>query len=282
MTNLNDIFPFTCICYLLSFVRNETKGNILNSMDIRIDTDYLHKEDYLTESVLKYDSNKNILFENSRNQIKTDKLDEIKIAIKSFKIPNCFNRIVYKYFRKSKAMRSYENGKFLLQNHIGTPKPIACFNNYNAVGLLDTYYISEYLEVDLTLGELINNKSYPDRDLILRQFTQFTYRLHQIGVEFLDHSGGNTLIRKTSTGVYDFFLVDLNRMRFHKNLSFDKRMRNLRRLTPEKEIIRIISNEYSKLSGENEFLIYKKISTYAANSHQKSNVKKRFKAFLSL
>jgi hypothetical protein len=94
---------------------------------------------------------------------------------------------------------------------------------------------------------LVEQPNYAEHEIILRQFTQFSYHLHQKGVEFLDHSPGNTLIKKEQNGKYSFYLVDLNRMNFHGELSFDKRMKNLSRLTPKKEMIAIMSDEYAKL-----------------------------------
>ena len=81
----------------------------------------------------------------------------------------------------------------------------------------------------------------------MRQFTKFTFELHQKGVEFLDHSPGNTLIKKVTENKYEFFLVDLNRMNFHETMSFEQRMNNFRRLTPRKDMIEVMSNEYSKV-----------------------------------
>lgn len=251
-------------------------------MDIKINADYVNKEDDLIETILQYDSIGEILFDGTRNQIKTAKLKNYTIAIKSFKIPNTFNKVVYKYFRKPKAQRSYEYAKLLLRNNIGTAKPIAYSLNFNSMGLSDSYYISEFLNVDLLLRELITDENYPERTTILRQFTHFTHSLHELGIEFLDHSPGNTLIKKKSPGVYDFFLIDLNRMKFHHKLSLNKRLKNFRKLARNKEVIKIISNEYAKLSDQKEQFIYKKIMSYSFKLDQKMKMKERIKYFLSL
>jgi hypothetical protein len=44
----------------------------------------------------------------NRNSIKLFQLNNQTINIKSFKIPNIFNQIAYKFLRKSKAQRSFE------------------------------------------------------------------------------------------------------------------------------------------------------------------------------
>lgn len=216
-----------------------------------------------------------------RNSIKLFEFNEITINVKSFKIPNLFNKIIYRYFRKSKARRSFEFANKLLENEIGTPQPIAYFENFDWLGLKDSYYVSEHLNCDLTYRELVEIPDYPDRDKILRQFTQFSYQLHQKGIEFLDHSPGNTLIKKENSANYSFYLVDLNRMKFHKTLDFQSRMKNLSRLTPQKEMIAIMSNEYAKLSGEDEKKVFETMWKYTEDFqhsfHRKKRIKKKLK-----
>jgi hypothetical protein len=102
------------------------------------------------------------------------------------------------------------------------------------------------LVTELTFRELVTMPDYPDHENILRQFTRFSFDLHEKGIEFLDHSPGNTLIKKVSENQYKFFLVDLNRMDFHSEMNFDQRMKNLSRLTPKKEMIAVMSDEYAK------------------------------------
>ena len=217
-----------------------------------------------------------VLFgDGQRNQIKLFELEGKTINVKSFKVPHFINKIAYKYFRKSKARRSFEYATALLQKGIGTPQPIAYFENYDFIGLKDSYYFSEHLDCDLTYRELVEIPDFPDHDNILRQFTRFSYDLHQKGIEFLDHSPGNTLIKKNTEGNYDFFLVDLNRMNFHISMDFDSRMRNLSRLTPKKEMIAIMSNEYAKLyPAQTEAEVFDKM-WFHTNDFQERFAKKR-------
>ncbi|HRE77216.1 MAG TPA: lipopolysaccharide kinase InaA family protein [Flavobacterium sp.] len=218
------------------------------------------------------------LFDNRiRNKIKLFEFNGFTINVKSFKKPNFINKIVYRYFRKSKAKRSFEFANKLLENGIGTPQPIAFYENFDLIGLNDSYYISEHLNCDLTFRELVLQPDYPEWELILRKFTKFSYKLHQKGIEFKDHSPGNTLIKKNENNDYDFYLVDLNRMEFHSTMSFNMRMKNLCRLTPHKEMIAIMSNEYAKSSQESEQLIFEILWKYTSDFQNKFQRKKRLK-----
>lgn len=235
----------------------------------------------INEFIFGFYENGIMLGNGKRNKIKLFELDDIVINIKSFKIPHLINKIAYKYFRKSKARRSYEYANRLLENGIGTPDPVAYAENYNWLGLTDSYYVSEHLETELTFRELVEIPDYPDHENILRQFTRFSFDLHKKGIEFLDHSPGNTLIKKVGEGQYNFYLVDLNRMNFHDTMDFNQRIMNLCKLTPKKEMVAIMSNEYAKVSGESEALIFetlwKMTADFQYRYHRKKRLKKKFK-----
>jgi hypothetical protein len=225
-----------------------------------------------------------LIGDGKRNKVKFFLLNNELVNIKSFKIPVFINRIIYRYFRKSKARRSFEHAQILLKKNIGTPEPVAFYEGYSFPGLEKSYYVSEHINNDLTFRELITTPHLADHESILRQFTHFCYKLHEKGIEFLDHSPGNTLIKKISEGKFRFYLVDLNRMRFHKSISFPRRMKNLQRLTIKKEIIKVMSNEYAKWYNKPEEIIFKmlwhKTTTFANRYAQKKEVKKKLRAYL--
>ncbi len=210
----------------------------------------------------KFDTEGSLFGDGKRNIIKLFELEGVIINIKSFKIPHLINKIAYKYFRKSKARRSYEYAIKLLENRIGTPQPIAYFESFKLLGLEKSFYISEHLEAELTFRELVENPDYPDHENILRQFTKFTFGLHEKGIEFLDHSPGNTLIKKGAQNNYEFFLVDLNRMNFHDVMDFDSRMKNFHRLTPKIEMLAVMSDEYAKLCNKKYDEVFSKMCFY--------------------
>ncbi|MFV5701132.1 lipopolysaccharide kinase InaA family protein [Flavobacterium sp. XS2P12] len=209
-----------------------------------------------------FDSSGVLFGDSQRNTIKLFDLEGKTVNIKSFKIPNVINQVAYKYFRKSKAKRSFEYANKLLENGIGTPQPLAYAENFTLLGLEKSFYCSEHLQAELTFRELVQNPDYPDHENILRQFTKFTFDLHQKGIEFLDHSPGNTLIKKGSQDQYEFFLVDLNRMNFHDDMDFDSRMKNFHRLTPKIEMIAVMSEEYARLYNKKYDAVFDKMWFY--------------------
>ena len=198
-------------------------------------------------------------FRGDRNIIKTFQLDDGKVVnVKSFRRPNFINRIVYKYFRQPKARRSFHFSHKLLDKGIKVPEPIAFFEKYNSYSITESYYISEQLYPDILFLTLLLNPGDPRYDDVVHQFAGFAYHMHENGIEFKDFSPGNVLVMVRENG-YDFYLVDLNRMAFHKEMSLEKRLKNFERLPPEERLIRIISREYARLMGKPFDEIYKGI-----------------------
>ena len=247
-------------------------------MQINIHSHFLKHKSKLLSCIENFDMTGILFGDGKRNKIKLFDLDSLTINIKSFKIPNLINKIAYKYFRKSKARRSYEYATNLLEKGIGTPQPIAFFENYSWLGLKESYYASEHLQTELTFRELVEIPDYPDHSTILRQFTRFSFNLHEKGIEFLDHSPGNTLIKKVSEKQYEFFLVDLNRMNFHAQMDVNMRMKNLSRLTPKKEMIEIMSEEYAKLYNKSFKEVFDIMWYYTCEFQEKYHRKRRLKA----
>lgn len=210
-----------------------------------------------------------------RNSIKVFDLSGKKVNIKSFKLPNAVNKIVYRFLRKSKAERSFNYAEYLISKNIGTPYPIAFAEKKSTFTFHQSYYISEHLKYDLTFRELVNDPNYPKGEEILRAFTRFTYELHEKNIEFLDHSPGNTLIQ-LHNGKYKFFLVDLNRMNF-KKLNFEERMKNFSRLTPKKEMIQVMANEYASLINKPEAEVFEEMWLYTNDFQKKFKRKKELK-----
>lgn len=236
---------------------------------IVIHKDFLSKEKEIKKNISDFSTSGILFGDGKRNKIKLFDLDGKTINIKSFKVPNLINQVAYKYFRKSKARRSYEYANKLLENGIGTPQPIAYAENFTFTGLEKSFYVSEHLQAELTFRELVLQPDYPDHENILRQFTRFTFDLHQKGIEFLDHSPGNTLIEEGSEGTYHFYLVDLNRMNFHDVMDFDSRMKNFNRLTPKTEMLAVMSDEYAKLYNKKYEEVFSKMCFYTNDFQMK-------------
>ncbi|MGI0107707.1 lipopolysaccharide kinase InaA family protein [Salinimicrobium sp. WS361] len=212
-----------------------------------------------------------------RNILKAVVIKKKELNIKAFKIPNVVNKIAYRFFRKSKAERSFIYASELLKRGINTPAPVAYAEETTSFSFLKSYYVSEHLEYDLTFRDIDLDKKGHEK--ILRAFTRFTFKLHEEGIEFLDHSPGNTLIQINEDD-YKFYLVDLNRMNF-KSLNFNERMKNFERLTPNKKQVEVMADEYAKLINRPKNEVFEKmwslVDTFFKNRGKNRKLKQQLK-----
>lgn len=98
------------------------------------------------------------------------------------------------------------------------------------------------------MREVCENKNYIDREKIIRGYVNLIYQLHENGIEFIDNTSANFLIRK-EINQYKYYLVDLNRMNFYPNINNHKRLKNLSKITTDHFLINIIGDEYSRLTS---------------------------------
>ncbi|WP_229791272.1 lipopolysaccharide kinase InaA family protein [Winogradskyella epiphytica] len=233
----------------------------------------------LNHIIFNFDSLGENFGNQDRNSLKLFELEGKTLNVKSFRVPNIINQIAYRFLRKSKAQRSFEYAKKLQSLDIGTPQPVAYYEFKTLLLFKKSYYISEQLDCDITYRELTTDFDYPNHEGILRAFTRFTYRLHEKQVNFLDHSPGNTLIKKVGED-YEFYLVDLNRMEFGE-MNFETRIKNFARLTTHKSMVEVMSDEYAKMGGydyDRVFnLMWSETEAFQERFYRKKRLKKKLR-----
>ena len=233
---------------------------------------YEHLKPELERVLHNFSESGEYVTKGQRNVIKKFAHKDVLFNIKKFKTPSILQGLVYRFLRKSKAKRSFEYASKLLDFGLKTPFPIGFSETFTG-GLKESYYISEHINYDFDFRMMIHNPTYPKRNEVLKKFTAFTFKLHENNVNFLDHSPGNTLIKDIGNGGFDFYLIDLNRMRF-ESLGFNQRMYNLRRLWLSKTMIKIIAAEYSKLYNKTYDETHSLLTKYCRAFQKKVNSKK--------
>jgi len=233
----------------------------------------------LDHFILNYETEGEPFGNQARNDLRLFQLENEQLNVKSFRIPNLINKVAYRFFRKSKAERSFTYANKLANIGIGTPKPVAFYEFKSFFFFGKSYYISEHLNCDFTYRELTTDFNIPNYEQILRAFTRFTFRLHENNINFLDHSPGNTLIQINKEDA-EFYLVDLNRMNFEK-MNLDKRIKNFAKLTTHKSMVAIMSDEYAKCINEdyNKLvgLMWQYTQEFQESFHRRRRLKQKIK-----
>jgi hypothetical protein len=242
------------------------------SLTLTIHPKFISSEKAIANFLADFEQTGEYLTKGDRNVIKKATIDGVTLTIKKFKTPNFFQALVYRYLRESKAKRSFEYAIQLIEFGINTPFPVAYAEHFRS-GLKESYYISEFVDYDLDFRVLNHSPLYPNRDEILTQFASFTFKLHQKNINFLDHSPGNTLIKISENNTYDFYLIDLNRMRF-ETMSLKKRMHNFRRMWLSKKMVRIMATQYAILYNMPFTKVHDLMLSYSKEFQGKANKRK--------
>lgn len=208
----------------------------------------------------------------ARNELKIINYNDTDTVVKSFKKPNLLRRIIYTYFRDSKAKKSYE---YSLKIEQFTPKPIGYIEFYENSLLSQSYFVSEKFDYDFTIREPLLDANFHDRDGVFRAFARFTLSLHQNGILHQDYSPGNILIKKAGND-YIIKVVDINRMEF-RELSLNERLKNFNKLWAKDDEIQTMMVEYAKVANEYESYCVRKAQKYNNKHKKKINMKKRLK-----
>jgi hypothetical protein len=205
-----------------------------------------------------------------RNKLKVLTYQDDNLVVKSFKIPHFINKIAYTFLRDSKAERSYANSMKILEF---VPKPIG-YAEFKKYGLIhDCYFLCEKYPYDFTIREPLQEKNFPYKEIIFLQFAQFVYALHNKGVEHLDFSPGNILIKEIALQKYEFKIIDINRMAF-KVFTKEERIQNFSKLWANDEDLMSIVKAYAPLINMNENRAMK-IALEASDKHKQKKLFKK-------
>lgn len=180
----------------------------------------------------------------SRNELKVLDLQELSLNVKQYRIPIFINRIIYTFFRRSKASRAYEYARILREKGFDSPEPIA-YLELKSKGLLSgSYFVSRQLSDFRMMREFADGSSITGREDIIEALGIYVARLHQAGILHLDLSVGNILFKKDEKDIH-FWLVDLNRMRFCP-IGLEKGCKNFERLRGSDAFFEVLASSYAK------------------------------------
>ncbi len=232
-------------------------------------------EDFIQNIKKYFENKKNTILFDKRNVIKIVEFENKKYVVKSFKIPHLINKIVYRFFRDSKAKRSYENSIKLLELNINTPKPIGYVEYTTLFFFKESYYVSEFFDYDFEIREVFSNLDFEKREVILEKFVDYSFMMHNKGVYHIDYSPGNILVKKNADE-YEFSIIDVNRMQF-KEFDIDLRMKSMSKLTSNTQDNHFMATYYAKLMNVDADMLISKFDFYLQEQQNYLEKKRKLK-----
>ena len=210
-----------------------------------------------------------------RNVIKLMEVDGENVVVKRFRRPGLLQKIVYTFFRKTKAYRAFHNGEELIKRGFVTPKPIRYIET-RRYGLIDYCYYITSTDFNPPIEDLTDRDDWDHA--LSADFGRFVAQLHSKGI--LHHDLNDTNVRfalrqaqepsssglskpviptSVSDGVYlkefkgpesfTFSLIDINRMSFYplgKEIPLTVCLDNLTRFTGRYDLFEYVVREYAK------------------------------------
>ena len=206
--------------------------------------------------------NEGVVIHRGRNTI----IQNHQAVCKQFATPPIWKGLLYGFFVKSKAQRSYE---YALRLNTMTPTPIA-YREVRYLGFLrESEYVSCLSECTHTFNELIGQPEFPNRTYILQAIGQFTANLHQQGILHNDYSGGNILFNDFGTKIE---IVDLNRLHFCTNISTEQGLKNFERLNIDRQALCIMAEAYANGRGLDSTYCKEYIIAHRWHKHIKQGI----------
>ncbi len=219
------------------------------------------------------------MLHNGRNQVRRFRVNGREVVVKRYKRPHLIQRIVYTFFKPSKAERAYRYAAVLRAKGFDTPHEVSYIEK-KSIGLFrDSYFVSL-------------NCTYPPLSQVLRkrdfecrpadELAVYLAELHEKGVLHGDLNLTNILYRTDGAGRYHFTLIDTNRSVFRESLTQDECLENLKRITHNKALLRYVLLQYAQVRGWDARECVMRTFRHLLKFEQGKRRKRRFQSWMGV
>jgi hypothetical protein len=126
-------------------------------------------------------------------------------------------RLTYR-FRPSKGRRHWDNACVMRQRGVMTPMPVAFFERHRSSGVLDSWYLCEFIpdafsarEVYAAFRDGAETFRGLDKARWFELLAAFVCRMHDMQINHRDLSAGNLLLHEAPDGSIQPMLIDIGR-----------------------------------------------------------------------
>ena len=230
--------------YELLTLLKKTSANTVHP-HFEIDGNFRTLESFIGEIPSAFPSAE-LFYTGKRNTLRLFSTECGEVVVKKFKLPAFPWRWFLSPEKGYKARKAYFNALHLAAIGIDTPSPVGYLIEERGGRISSEYYIS--LRQD---SKCVAEEIHPDGavDLTLcRAVARFLVSLHSRGVYYGDLTLANILFRKDGDS-FSFSMVDTDRCVFRNPLEKWYCLRDLRRMTRDMEVHRIMVEYYASFRG---------------------------------
>ncbi len=210
-------------------------------MKVVIHPAYINLKDFIQRLPSVFEEEGQLLYK-KRNIVKRYNVNGLSLVVKKFKHPNIIQRIIYTFFKRSKAERAYRFTAQLRSLQIDSPHEVAYIETKSHHLFARGYFVSIYCD-DPTSGSLM--KSNSDNTPLIEALATFLANMHEKGFLHGDLNLNNILYRREDNGQFHFTLIDINRATFKKPTTAEC-LNDLKRLTHERDVLRHLISLYAE------------------------------------
>lgn len=203
------------------------------------------------ENMPQWFDGKGTVLHAKRNVVKAVRLaDGTPVVVKRYCVPHLVPRLCYTFGRRSKARRAYDFALRLHDLGVDTPAPVACLEE-RTCGLFGLSYFVCRRDDRPSLNVLYTLEG-SERETLIDAFADFLVCLHGKGFLHGDPNLSNILYEQRPDGTVRFSVIDINRSRFCRQPSRKTCLRNLVRVTHNRELMGAIVGSYARRRGWDE------------------------------
>lgn len=223
------------------------KGNLT----FYIDDDYVSLRDFILTVPRIFGRHEGELLHEGRNEVRRFSVGELDLVVKRYKRVNLVQRVVYTFFRKSKAERAYKYAHTFRNCGIDTPHEVAYIEQREHGLFVTGYFVSLSCPHPPVFHKLCEQQPFDVR--LAEAVTRQILEMHKQGILHGDLNFGNFLYDVKDDGSVHFTVIDINRSRFCKGMPpREKCLKNLCTTTHRRDVYEYIVRYYARLRGWNE------------------------------
>lgn len=211
-----------------------------------------------------------------RNEVRQFCEGGINVVAKRYKRVNTIQRVVYSFFRRTKAERAFLFAKTLRDRGISTPHEVAYLEQSEGGLFTIGYFVSLSCPDPPAFNRLVPPAQFDRR--IAAELSAFIMYMHSHGVLHGDMNFGNFLYHFDNEGKCRFTVIDTNRSHFRQGWPSRKEcIENFRTTTHRRDVYAYIVTEYARLRGWNTADTLKEATESLENFEQRHRRKEQLK-----